>query len=86
MTPYMAQGAGTAIEDAAILARCLEQAKGEKLADALKLYEINRKPRTSWIQASSSTNDIERFRREQDQVFSYDAWNVPLVRDPAHAL
>ncbi len=85
MTPYMAQGAGTAIEDAAILARCLEQAKGEKLADALKLYEINRKPRTSWIQASSSTNDIERFRREQDQVFSYDAWNVPLVRDPAHA-
>lgn len=86
MTPYMAQGAGTAIEDAAILARCLEQAKGEKLADALKLYEINRKPRTSWIQASSSTNDIERFRREQDQVFSYDAWNVPLVRNPAHAL
>lgn len=86
MTPYMAQGAGTAIEDAAILARCLEQAKGEKLADALKLYEINRKPRTSWIQASSSTNDIERFRLEQDQVFSYDAWNVPLVRDPAHAL
>jgi salicylate hydroxylase/6-hydroxynicotinate 3-monooxygenase len=85
MTPYMAQGAGTAIEDAAILARCLEQAQGRNLPAALKLYEINRKPRTSWIQASSSTNDIERFRREQDLVFSYDAWNVPLATDPAHA-
>jgi len=79
MTPYMAQGAGTSIEDAAILARCLADASTSDIPRALKIYEANRKPRTSWIQASSSTNDIERFRREQDQVFSYNAWETPLA-------
>lgn len=79
MTPYMAQGAGTSIEDAAILARCLADASTSDIPRALKIYEANRKPRTSWIQASSSTNDIERFRREQDQVFSYNAWDTPLA-------
>lgn len=79
MTPYMAQGAGTSIEDAAILARCLADAGTSDIPRALKIYEANRKPRTSWIQASSSTNDIERFRREQDQVFSYNAWETPLA-------
>jgi len=79
MTPYMAQGAGTSIEDAAILARCLADAGTTDFPRALKIYEANRKPRTSWIQASSSTNDIERFRREQDQVFSYNAWDTPLA-------
>ena len=75
----MAQGAGTSIEDAAILARCLADASTTDFPRALKIYEANRKPRTSWIQASSSTNDIERFRREQDQVFSYNAWETPLA-------
>jgi salicylate hydroxylase/6-hydroxynicotinate 3-monooxygenase len=79
MTPYMAQGAGTSIEDAAVLSRCLAGVGPERIAEALKRYEMNRKPRTSWIQKSSSTNDIERFRREQDQVFSYDAWTTPLA-------
>lgn len=81
MTPYMAQGAGTSIEDAAVLARCLGEAQPHRIPEALKRYERSRRPRTSWIQSSSSTNDIERFRREQDQVFSYDAWNEPLVED-----
>jgi hypothetical protein len=31
MTPYMAQGAATSIEDAAILARCLDAVKGEDI-------------------------------------------------------
>jgi 2-polyprenyl-6-methoxyphenol hydroxylase-like FAD-dependent oxidoreductase len=31
MTPYMAQGAATAIEDAAILARCLEEVEGQDI-------------------------------------------------------
>ena len=75
----MAQGAGTSIEDAAILARCLADASTSDIPRALKIYEANRKPRASWIQASSSTNDIERFRREQDQVFSYNAWETPLA-------
>lgn len=78
MTPYMAQGAGMAIEDAAILARCLEGATQDGIATTFARYEAIRKPRASWIQAASGTNDIDRFRREQDQVFSYDAWTAPL--------
>lgn len=78
MTPYMAQGAGMAIEDAAVLARCLEGVGRQGISAALKRYEAARKPRTSWIQSSSSTNDITRFRREQDAVYSYDAWSTDL--------
>ncbi|RYG88480.1 MAG: salicylate 1-monooxygenase [Alphaproteobacteria bacterium] len=79
MTPYMAQGAGTAIEDAAVLSRCLAGVGRSGITEALVRYEATRKPRTSWIQASSSTNDIERFRREQDAVYSYDAWTTELA-------
>ncbi|MDB5651974.1 MAG: hypothetical protein JWL62_3494 [Hyphomicrobiales bacterium] len=79
MTPYMAQGASTAIEDAAVLARCLSGVGKDRVAGALRIYEGTRKPRTSWIQASSSTNDIARFRKEQDAVYGYDAWATPLA-------
>lgn len=78
MTPYMAQGAGMAIEDAAILSRCLEGVGQAGITAALAKYEAIRKPRASWIQAASGTNDIDQFRREQDKVFSYDAWTAPL--------
>src|SRR5690606_1131872 len=56
MTPYMAQGAATAIEDAAVLARCIEATRGEDLPLAFQMYEAHRKPRTSHIQAVSSAN------------------------------
>ena len=54
MTPCMAQGAATSIEDAAILARCLEAVNGEDLEDAFRTYEAHRKPRVSPMQAISS--------------------------------
>ena len=47
MTPYMAQGAATAIEDAAILARCLDEVDGADTESAFQRYEAHRKPRTS---------------------------------------
>ena len=78
MTPYIAQGAGMAIEDAAILSRCLEGVGQAGITAALAKYEAIRKPRASWIQAAPGTNDIDQFRREQDKVFSYDAWTAPL--------
>ena len=56
MTPYMAQGGATAIEDAAVLARCLAASAGEDIAGAFARYEAHRKPRTSRIQAISSAN------------------------------
>jgi len=80
MTPYMAQGGATAIEDAAVLARCLEQFAGEDIEKAFRLYEEHRKPRTSRIQAISSANTWMKGGNEDTSwLYGYDAWNVPLT-------
>ncbi|HTO50407.1 MAG TPA: FAD-dependent monooxygenase [Burkholderiales bacterium] len=82
MTPYMAQGGATAIEDAAVLARCLAAAGGEDFAGAFASYEAHRKPRTSRIQAISSANTWLR-QAEDDTawLYGYDAWNAPLAEE-----
>jgi 2-polyprenyl-6-methoxyphenol hydroxylase-like FAD-dependent oxidoreductase len=80
MTPYMAQGAATSIEDAAILARCLADVGKDDLEGALRRYEVNRKPRTSRIQAISSANTwMSGGNEDTSWLYGYDAWNVPLV-------
>jgi len=85
MTPYMAQGAATSIEDAAILARCLEAVNGEDIEGAFKRYEAHRKPRTSEVQAISSANT---WMREGDGdtswLYGYDAWSANLDRPAAN--
>lgn len=79
MTPYMAQGAATSIEDAAILARCLDEVDGDDVEAAFKRYEEHRKPRTSRIQAISSANTwMQKGEANPDWLYGYDAWNVPL--------
>jgi 2-polyprenyl-6-methoxyphenol hydroxylase-like FAD-dependent oxidoreductase len=79
MTPYMAQGGATAIEDAAILARCIDEVNGEDLAGAFRRYEAHRKPRTSLIQAISSANTwMHGGNDDTSWLYGYDAWNVPL--------
>ena len=78
MTPYMAQGAATSLEDAAVLARCLEHATAENLEGALLNYESLRKDRTAEIQQSSHTNTWMQRRTDPDWVFGYDAWTVPV--------
>ncbi len=79
MTPYMAQGAATAIEDAAVLARCLAEVNGEDVESAFKRYEAHRKPRTSKIQAISSANTWMKGGNEDTSwLYGYDAWTVPL--------
>jgi salicylate hydroxylase/6-hydroxynicotinate 3-monooxygenase len=80
MTPYMAQGAATSIEDAAILARCLDAVEGEDIEGAFKRYEAHRKPRTSRIQAISSANTwMKGGDDDTSWLYGYDAWNVPLT-------
>jgi 2-polyprenyl-6-methoxyphenol hydroxylase-like FAD-dependent oxidoreductase len=80
MTPYMAQGAATSIEDAAALARCLAYYDGEDIEGAFRLYEANRKPRTSRIQAISSANTwMQGGNDDTSWLYGYDAWSVPLV-------
>ena len=52
--PYLAQGAAMAIEDGAVLARCLDQAP--TIPEALDLYERNRVERTARVVEQSSAN------------------------------
>jgi salicylate hydroxylase/6-hydroxynicotinate 3-monooxygenase len=79
MTPYMAQGAATAMEDAAVLTRCLADVDGQDLEGAFTRYEAHRKPRTSRIQAISSANTWMKGGNEDTSwLYGYDAWNVPL--------
>lgn len=76
MTPYMAQGAATSMEDAAVLTRVLSD--GGSVADAFRRYEATRKPRTTQIQAGSHRNDWLHKTADTGWVYGYDAWTVPL--------
>jgi salicylate hydroxylase len=58
MLPYMAQGAVQSIEDAAVLAKCLERADSHDVGAALRRYEETRKPRASRCQEGSRRNAI----------------------------
>jgi 2-polyprenyl-6-methoxyphenol hydroxylase-like FAD-dependent oxidoreductase len=78
MTPYMAQGAASALEDAAVLTRCLQGVDPDGLLDAFALYEATRKPRASAIQTMSSTNTWLRGATDPGWVYGYDAWTAPL--------
>jgi salicylate hydroxylase len=55
MLPFMAQGACQAIEDAAVLTRCLDEA-GDDVAGALHRYDALRRPRTARLQTLSWKN------------------------------
>jgi len=80
MTPYMAQGAATAIEDAAILARCLDAVQGDDIETAFTRYEAHRKPRTSRIQRISSENTwMKGGDNDPTWLYGYDARTVPLT-------
>ena len=79
MTPFMAQGATTAIEDAAVLSRCLDGVDVDGIAAAFRRYEATRKPRTSEIQMTSAQNTWLRNPTDADWVYGYDAWTTALA-------
>lgn len=82
MTPYMAQGAATSMEDAAILARCVNESS--TIEEAFEVYEAHRKPRVSQIQAISSANTWmhSAVGNDPDWLYGYDVWSVSL-KEPA---
>jgi salicylate hydroxylase/6-hydroxynicotinate 3-monooxygenase len=79
MTPYMAQGAAMAIEDAAVLSRCLDGVDRDGVANAFRRFEATRKERTTRIQQTSRANTWLSGRTNADWVYGYDAWTVPLA-------
>jgi salicylate hydroxylase/6-hydroxynicotinate 3-monooxygenase len=79
MTPYMAQGAAMAIEDAAVLSRCLDGVERGGVANAFRRFEATRKARTERIQQTSRANTWLSGKTDTDWVYGYDAWTVPLA-------
>ena len=68
MLPHQGQGAVQSIEDAYVLARCLERAAPEDVNEWLKLYERVRKPRAERVQqASRVTGEIYRLADAEEQ-------------------
>ncbi|MGT2452305.1 FAD-dependent monooxygenase [Cupriavidus basilensis] len=78
MMPFMAQGAGMAIEDGVVLARCLAEADGKDIPAALARYQAARHERTSRIQIGSRSNAWLKEGGNADWVYDYNAWQAPL--------
>ncbi|MDR5815362.1 FAD-dependent monooxygenase [Caballeronia sp. LZ033] len=78
MMPFMAQGAGMAIEDAVVLSRALEGVEASGLGAALSRYERARQERTARIQIGSRGNNWLKTGGNADWVYGYDAWSVAL--------
>ncbi|HVY58702.1 MAG TPA: FAD-dependent monooxygenase [Xanthobacteraceae bacterium] len=80
MTPYMAQGAATSMEDAMVLTRCLLEIDSKaEIGSAFSRYERTRKARTSKIQFHSHENKWLHRNADTDWVYGYDAVTVPLA-------
>ena len=88
MLPFMAQGAAQAIEDGAVLTECLRGTGERNEAEALRIYETLRLPRTSRVQAAANENK-HRFhlpdgpeQRERDRQMAGGAtdWSFQAVK------
>ncbi|WP_040485564.1 hypothetical protein [Lutibaculum baratangense] len=72
MRPYMAAGGAMAIEDAAVLSRCI--AGFDDLRTAFSVYEATRIPRVGEVQRISIANSWMHGPTEDvDWFFDYDA-------------
>ncbi len=78
MTPTMAQGAAQALEDAVVMARCLERFGFEDIAGAFRTFEEHRRARTAQIQVTSHRNVWMRGRTDGGWLYDYDATTAPL--------
>jgi 6-hydroxynicotinate 3-monooxygenase len=77
MRPYMAAGGAMAVEDGAILSRCIE--KFNDLAEAFRCYEAMRIPRVSEVQRISIENSWMHGPTETDWFYCYDSCTVPIA-------
>jgi 6-hydroxynicotinate 3-monooxygenase len=79
MKPHMAQGAAIAIEDAAMLLRCMETAGPSNIDAAFELYQANRMPRASKVQELSRSNTWLRDFCDPGWLYGYDVFKEPLL-------
>lgn len=78
MRPHMAQGACMAIEDAAVLVRCLSETGPESYRDAFTLYEATRRERATKVQTISNANTWLKQPEDPAWVYAYDATTASL--------
>jgi salicylate hydroxylase len=82
MLPHQGQGAGQSVEDAIVLARCLERARPDTVETYLHLYERIRKDRTGRVQSASRqsgeiydlTDPEEQERRAASTLATKGEW------------
>lgn len=79
LRPYMASGAAMAIEDGAVLARCIAEIDAEDPAEAFNWYEANRLPRIKKVHRISEANTWLRGPTEADWLYGYDACSIDLL-------
>ncbi|MEP3295806.1 MAG: FAD-dependent monooxygenase [Litoreibacter sp.] len=79
MRPHMAQGAGMAIEDAAVLARCLSATGIEDYTSAFGIYENTRRERATTVQTVSNKNTWLKNPEDPAWVYGYNPLTVPLA-------
>jgi salicylate hydroxylase/6-hydroxynicotinate 3-monooxygenase len=80
MMPYMAQGGASALEDAAILARCLDGASD--IGEAFLRYQATRHERTARLQLTSRENTWGKRKVDPAWVYGYDVWQTPISDTP----
>jgi salicylate hydroxylase/6-hydroxynicotinate 3-monooxygenase len=72
-----------AVEDAAILsrclARCLSDVDRDGVAEALQTYQATRRERTARAQLTSRQNSWGKGATDTDWVYGYNAWTAPLA-------
>ena len=76
LLPYMASGAAMAIEDGAVLGRCIATLPGA--AEAFAAYQATRMPRIAKVRRISLANTWLRNPVDPSWLFAYDACTVPL--------
>jgi 6-hydroxynicotinate 3-monooxygenase len=76
--PFMAAGGAMAIEDGAVLSRCI--AEFDDPAEAFACYAATRIPRVAEVQRISLENSWMGGPTDTDWFYCYDPCTVPLVR------
>jgi 6-hydroxynicotinate 3-monooxygenase len=77
MRPFMGAGGAMAVEDAAILSRCLSQF--DEPADVFRRYEATRISRVAEVQRISLENSWMRGPTETEWYYCYDPCTAPLA-------
>ena len=67
-----------AIEDAAVLTRCLEETGTTDYASAFSLYEATRRDRATKVQTISNANTWLKEPEDPAWVYAHDPLGVPL--------